>query len=138
MGSGHQAADGTRRQCAIANFIVRRPYGRTGGYSGTGIKGFGMTSLVLWHGWGMSPSVWDTLIAELRAVMPDDVRYDAIPLPGYDATALPDGTPLACWADAMAASIGEPPPIARKASQPFSRYIFCISFTTVTVGFAAT
>ena len=67
-----------------------------------------MTSLVLWHGWGMSPSVWDTLIAELRAVMPDDVRYDAIPLPGYDATALPDGTPLACWADAMAASIGEP------------------------------
>ena len=35
MGSGHQAADGTRRQCAIADFIVRRPYGRTGGYSGT-------------------------------------------------------------------------------------------------------
>ena len=67
-----------------------------------------MTSLVFWHGWGMSPSVWDTLIGELRAVMPDDVRYDAIPLPGYDATALPDGEPLVCWADTMMASVGEP------------------------------
>ena len=67
-----------------------------------------MTSLVFWHGWGMSPSVWDTLIGELRAVMPDDVRYDAISLPGYGATALPDGEPLACWADTIMASVGEP------------------------------
>lgn len=67
-----------------------------------------MTSLVFWHGWGMSPSVWDTLIGELRAVMPDDVRYDAMLLPGYGASALPDGDPVDGWADAMMASVSEP------------------------------
>ena len=56
----------------------------------------------------MSPTVWDTLIDELRELMPNEVHYDAIPLPGYGATALPGGDPLACWADTMMASVSGP------------------------------
>ena len=41
-------------------------------------------------------------------------------------------------AAALAASMGEPPPIARKPSQPFSRYCARIASTVFTEGFAST
>ena len=67
-----------------------------------------MTKLVFWHGWGMSPDVWTDFMKDLREVLPGDTVYEAVPLPGYAGTGLPDGDSLSSWADALMESMSEP------------------------------
>lgn len=67
-----------------------------------------MTKLVFWHGWGMSPAVWTNLIGELKSRLPVDTRYDAMPLPGYAGTVLPEGDPVSIWVDALMKNVSEP------------------------------
>ena len=61
-----------------------------------------MTKLVFWHGWGMSPDVWTDFMKDLCEVLSGDTVYEAVPLPGYAGTGLPDGDSLSSWADAGA------------------------------------
>ena len=67
-----------------------------------------MTKLVFWHGWGMSPDVWTDFMKDLREVLPGDTVYEAVPLPGYAGTGLPDGDSLSSWADALMEGMPEP------------------------------
>jgi pimeloyl-[acyl-carrier protein] methyl ester esterase len=41
-----------------------------------------MSELLLWHGWGMQPTAWDTM----AALLTDRCRLRAQPLPGYAGT----------------------------------------------------
>lgn len=67
-----------------------------------------MKKLVFWHGWGMSPEVWTGLIAELRNVLPDDMVCEAVPMPGYAGTSLPQGDILSSWMDDLLENVTEP------------------------------
>lgn len=67
-----------------------------------------MTRLVFWHGWGMSPAVWTNLIGELKDGLPGDTLYEAMPMPGYAGTALPDGDPVSSWVDVMMENVSGP------------------------------
>ncbi|MGV8897885.1 MAG: alpha/beta fold hydrolase [Burkholderiaceae bacterium] len=62
--------------------------------------------LVLWHGWGMHPAVWNDLAAQLTAqhgIMPQKPA-----LPGYAGTATPVTTTLDALVDTMLAGIDQP------------------------------
>lgn len=61
-----------------------------------------MNPLVLWHGWGMHPAVWDTLAAQLP------LAPTVVALPGYAGR--PDCQPHALDAlvDALMAGVDEP------------------------------
>ncbi len=50
-----------------------------------------MSQLVLWHGWGMHPSVWDGLVTQLHTRHGITSRVQA--LPGYNGTSLPSAIP---------------------------------------------
>ena len=60
-----------------------------------------MTTLAFWHGWGMSPAVWDNLIGELEKELPQETAFMPMPLPGYAGTALPTDAGTADWAGIM-------------------------------------
>lgn len=61
-----------------------------------------MNPLVLWHGWGMHPAVWDTLVAQLP------LACTGVALPGYAGR--PDSPPheLDAWVDALMAPVRAP------------------------------
>ena len=60
-----------------------------------------MTTLAFWHGWGISPDVFTPFITELKKDVPDNIHFEAMPLPGYDGMPLPSGNPCEVWVDAM-------------------------------------
>lgn len=67
-----------------------------------------MTTLAFWHGWGISPEVFTPFITELEKELPDNTRFQPMPLPGYDGTPLPDGNPCEVWVEGMMANISGP------------------------------
>ncbi len=67
-----------------------------------------MTTLAFWHGWGILPEVFTPFITELKKLLPENVRCQAMPLPGYGGTPLPDGNPCEVWPDAMMKNIAGP------------------------------
>lgn len=67
-----------------------------------------MTTLAFWHGWGISPDVFTPFITELKKNVPDNIHFQAMPLPGYDGTPLPEGNPCEVWVDAMMKNIPGP------------------------------
>ncbi len=67
-----------------------------------------MTTLVFWHGWGISANAFSPLVAELEKDLPDNVRLQPMHLPGYDGSPLPDGAPGTVWVDIMMENIHEP------------------------------
>ncbi|MEO8600625.1 MAG: alpha/beta fold hydrolase [bacterium] len=62
--------------------------------------------LVLWHGWGMHPAVWNGLAAQLTAQHGITPQKPA--LPGYAGTAAPVTTTLDTLVDTMLADIAQP------------------------------
>jgi len=62
-----------------------------------------MNELLLWHGWGMHPAVWNDLRAELE--QRHGVVAQAHALPGYDQTAAPFPYTLDTLADKMLADV---------------------------------
>ncbi|MGV8891866.1 MAG: alpha/beta fold hydrolase [Burkholderiaceae bacterium] len=62
--------------------------------------------LVLWHGWGMHPAVWNGLAAQLTAQ--HDITPQKPALPGYAGTAAPVTTTLDTLVDTMLADIVQP------------------------------
>lgn len=67
-----------------------------------------MTTLVFWHGWGISPEVFTPFMTELKKECPENIRLSATPLPGYDGTPLPEGDPCDIWVDVMMKNVSEP------------------------------
>lgn len=67
-----------------------------------------MTTLAFWHGWGILPEVFDPLITELKKVLPRNIRFQPMPLPGYDGSPLPAGNPCEVWVDAIMEKISLP------------------------------
>lgn len=67
-----------------------------------------MTTLVFWHGWGISTDAFSPLIAELKKELPENVRLKPMHLPGYDGSPLPTGNPVEVWVDEMMQNITEP------------------------------
>lgn len=67
-----------------------------------------MTTLAFWHGWGISPEVFTPFITELKKELPDHIRFQPMPLPGYDGTSLPEGNPCEVWVDVMMENVTEP------------------------------
>lgn len=62
-----------------------------------------MNKLVLWHGWGMHPVVWDGLAAQLTSE--HDITPRAQALPGYGRTSAPALYTLDALVDAMLADL---------------------------------
>lgn len=63
------------------------------------------TPLVLLHGWGLSPAVWDALRDELRAGTHPTTPVLTPALPGHAGAAPTATATLDAWADALAAQI---------------------------------
>ena len=61
--------------------------------------------LVLLHGWGLSPTVWDALRNELRAGLDPATPVLTPALPGHAGAAATASATLDAWADAVAAQI---------------------------------
>jgi pimeloyl-[acyl-carrier protein] methyl ester esterase len=64
-----------------------------------------MKQLLLWHGWGMHPAVWNDLRAELAQL---GIDAQAQALPGYDQTAAPSPYTLDALVDQMLEHINSP------------------------------
>lgn len=67
-----------------------------------------MTTLVFWHGWGISTEAFSPLIAELKKDLPDTIRLQPMRLPGYDGSVLPEGDPATVWIGKMMEDIPGP------------------------------
>lgn len=65
-----------------------------------------MNKLLLWHGWGMHPAVWNDLRAELAQRHGMDAQAQA--LPGYDQTEAPASYTLDALVDIMLADVTNP------------------------------
>jgi pimeloyl-[acyl-carrier protein] methyl ester esterase len=63
-----------------------------------------MSELLLWHGWGMQPAAWDSLIAQLEGRF----QLRAQPLPGYAGTGAPETYTLENLVDALLEPVTTP------------------------------
>lgn len=63
-----------------------------------------MNNIVFWHGWGMSPSVWQPLTHALIHFGNFDVTCQTPALPGYEKNRLKDNEHSSNWVDIMMAS----------------------------------
>lgn len=67
-----------------------------------------MRQLVFWHGWAMSPKVWDPLVQALQDRYRGRFACGMPALPGYEGTPLPDQATAGAWVDAMMDQVSEP------------------------------
>lgn len=67
-----------------------------------------MTKLVFWHGWAMSPKVWEPLIIALQNRYKDRFECQTPALPGYEGMPLPDDDMSSAWVDAMMTEVSTP------------------------------
>lgn len=65
-----------------------------------------MNQLLLWHGWGMHPAVWNGLCGELAQQHGIDAQAQA--LPGYDQTEAPTSYTLDALVDKMLEHVTSP------------------------------
>jgi len=65
-----------------------------------------MSSMLLWHGWGMQPQIWQPLTETLRAQ--HGVHAQAMPLPGYAGSAAPHPHRARNAVHAMLADVAAP------------------------------
>lgn len=67
-----------------------------------------MRDVAFWHGWGMHPSVWNSLIALLNRMRAGESLLIPQPLPGYAGTPAPEKYSAEALADAMLAELPAP------------------------------
>ena len=67
-----------------------------------------MRQLVFWHGWAMSPKVWDPLVQALQDRYRGRFACGMPALPGYEGTPLPDQATAGVWVDAMMDQVSVP------------------------------
>ncbi len=67
-----------------------------------------MNRLVFWHGWAMSPKVWEPLISALNKRYGSQFTCQTPALPGYGEVPVPDGDSPTEWVDAMMANVSAP------------------------------
>lgn len=67
-----------------------------------------MRQLVFWHGWAMSPKVWNPLVQALHDRYRSRFACETPALPGYEGTPLPGQETAGAWVDAMMDQVSVP------------------------------
>ena len=67
-----------------------------------------MRQLVFWHGWAMSPKVWNPLVQALHDRYRSRFACETPALPGYEGTPLPGQETAGAWVDAMMDHVSVP------------------------------